>query len=111
MPLLDVGPLRAIRNRNVRQREQQPLPANIGVAHHVVLRGLLYQGRSSFEILGIAFHAVGVLEEDSVAGAHCHSSIAERIPREAETWRGVEQVSLQTAAGHGSDAALRDSVE
>ena len=88
-----------------------PCPTDTAVADDVVLRRSLHDRRRALEIFGVGFHAVGVLEEDSVSAANRHLTVAARIPGESETRRRIEQVPAQATARNAVDAALHHAVK
>src|SRR6202011_6135631 len=76
VPLLGIRTNGVIRNGGRREREEQSLPANVCVAGHVGLRGVLHQGRGALQRFRVASFAVGVVVEDSVASAERVLSIS-----------------------------------
>src|SRR5262249_31786220 len=89
VPLLHIGPDGLVGNGVHREREQQAA-ADAAIAVHVELRSGQYRWWRAFQRLGVAFVAVGMLEEDAVAAADGHLAVALGIPRETDARGGVE---------------------
>ena len=77
--LLDVRPGGVGGNGDHAQRKLEPASTGLVIADEVVLVRRLHHRRGAFEGFGVAFVAIGVLEEDAVAAADGELSIAEDV--------------------------------
>src|SRR5258705_13015876 len=98
IPLLHVRPhgLGGNRSEGLR-KEQTSSGANAGIICDVVLRGNEDERRGTLERLGIAFVAVGVLEEYSVSTSDGHLAVALRIECETDAGSRIKQMAFHAA--------------
>src|SRR5882762_4539021 len=112
VPLLHVRPDRLGGNGHHSQWELRVGgSARARVARNI---DLLYGGgqrRRVFQRFRVAFVAVGVLVEDTVAATNRPLPVAKGIPGKPSPWRGVEQMPFHAAIRYsGRDPALHDTV-
>src|SRR6266404_8728992 len=105
MPLLYVRPDGFIRNGGHAQREKwnrSACASDVRIARHFKLRCVEGEGSRTFEGFGVAFVAVGVLEENTVAAPNGHLAVTLRVKRESDAWGGIEKVPLHAPRGRGT---------
>src|ERR1700730_11028088 len=116
IPLLDVGPLHAIRQGDgakwaystARLRGR----TDVSVAGYVAYTTVQHVGgNAGLQRLGIGFVAVGMFEEDTVASPDGPLAIPSGVIGKANARRGIEPFIFHAAGHHALGAALDDPVE
>src|SRR2546421_5044124 len=120
VPLLNVRPNGFVRNGNNRKWKEwnrstirtdarvaaiRPSGASVKPHSDVGLRRGKNERWGAFQRFGVAFVAVGMFVEDTVAAADGHLAVSLGIKRESDPWCRIEEVAFQAACVGGRSNA------